>query len=98
MIYSSRDIKDRIAIDDDCYILEPLPDGRTRLVPSPTEVIEPGTDLNKAFFQLTEDRVIILLNSLFNDISSNPFYLSLDTLTGISGNGVWNESAQRMEC
>lgn len=98
MLYKSRDIKDRVAVNDDYYTLVPLPDGRTQLVPTPTEVIEPGTDLNKAFFQLTEDRVVMLLNSIFNDISSNPFFMTFDTLSGVEANGVWNESSARLEC
>lgn len=98
MVYKARDIKDRIAVGDDCYTLVPLSDGRTQIVPTPTEVIEPGTDLNKAFFQLTEDRVVMLLNSIFNDISSNPFFMAFDTMEGVEANGAWNESAARLEC
>lgn len=98
MVYKSRDIKDRVAVDDDCYTLIQLSDGRTQIVPTPTEVVEPGTDLNKAFFQLTEDRVVMLLNSIFNDISSNPFFMTFDTLSGVDTNCVWNESSARIEC
>ena len=36
MAYISRDIKDRIAIGDDCFYMEQLEDGRVRLTPAPT--------------------------------------------------------------
>lgn len=98
MAYISRDIKDRIAIDDDCFYMEQLEDGRIRLIPAPTTVIEAGTDINKALLQLMEDRIIWLMNSIFNNISANPFTMKFNSLDGLAVEGVWNESLSRIEC
>lgn len=55
--YKARTIKDRVAVGDDCFKLENLPDGRTRITPSPDSVIEPGTDINKELLQPIEDKL-----------------------------------------
>ena len=98
MAYISKDIKDRIAIDDDCYYIEELEDGRVRLVPAPTKVIEVGTEINKALLQSMEDRIVWIMNSLFNNISANPFTINFNSLDGLTVTGVWNESLSRIEC
>jgi hypothetical protein len=99
MAYVSRNIRDRIAVGDDCFIIEDLPDGRKRLIPSPDSVDETGTDINKALLQPMEDNIIWLMNSVFNDITSNPFNFSfIDNLGGIETNGVWNVEKERIEC
>ena len=98
MAYISRDIKDRIAMGDDCFYIEQLEDGRVRLIPAPTTVVEPGTDINKALLQLMEDRIVWLMNSIFNNISANPFTINFNSLDGLTVEGVWNESLNRIEC
>ncbi len=98
MAYTSRDIKDRIAIGDDCFYMEQLGDGRVRLIPAPDTVVEAGTDINKALLQLMEDRIVWLMNSIFNNISANPFTIEFNTLDGLTVEGVWNESLRRIEC
>jgi hypothetical protein len=98
MAYTSRDIKDRIAIGDDCFYMEQLPDGRVRLIPAPDVVIDPGTDINKGLLQLMEDRIVWLMNSIFNNISANPFTMDFNSLDGLVVEGVWNESLNRIEC
>lgn len=98
MAYISRDIKDRIAIGDDCFYMEQLGDGRVRLIPAPDTVIEEGTDVNKALLQSMEDRITWLMNSIFNNISANPFSIEFNTLDGLTVEGVWNESLKRIEC
>lgn len=98
MAYISREIKDRIAIGDDCFYMTPLEDGRVRLTPAPDTVIEPGTDINRELLQLMEDRITWLMNSIFNDISANPFSIEFNTLDGFTITGVWNESLRRIEC
>lgn len=45
------DIKDRVAVGDNKYTMRTLGDGRVELTPSPDSVQEPGTPLNRAFFQ-----------------------------------------------
>lgn len=97
MLYS-RDIKDRIAENDNCFILEQLTNGRIRLIPAPTTVTEVGTDINKALLQPIEDRVVWLMNKIYDDFSSNPFYISFDTVDDLLVEGVWNESLKRIEC
>lgn len=98
MSYISREIKDRVAVGDDCFYMEQLPDGRVRLIPAPTSVTEAGTDINKALLQLMEDRIVWLMNTIFNDISANPFAFEFNTLDGLTVSGVWNESQKRIEC
>lgn len=98
MAYISRDIKDRIAIGDDCFYMEQLEDGRVRLIPAPDVVVEAGTDINKALLQSMEDRIVWLMNSIFNNISANPFTVNFNSLDGLTITGVWNESLSRIEC
>lgn len=98
MAYISRDIKDRVAVGDDCFYLEQLGDGRVRLIPAPDSVSEVGTDINKDLLQLMEDRIVWLMNSIFNNISANPFTIEFNTLDGLTVEGVWNESMKRIEC
>ena len=98
MAYIARDIKDRVAVGDDCFYMEQLGDGRVRLIPAPDSVSEVGTDINKALLQLMEDRIVWLMNSIFNNISANPFTIEFNTLDGLTVTGVWNESMKRIEC
>lgn len=98
MIYTSRDIKDRIAIGDNKYYMTQLDDGRVMLTPAPDSVVETGTDINKELLQLMEDRIVMLMNRVFNDLVANPFIMNFVTLDGLTVNGVWNESASRLEC
>ena len=98
MIYISRDIKDRIAIGDDCFYIEQLGDGRVRLIPAPDTVVEPGTYVHKGLLQLMEDRIVWLMNSVHNNISANPFSMEFKSLDGLTVTGVWNESLRRIEC
>jgi len=55
MIHEPRDIKDRVAVGDDIFIIEQLDGGRVRLIPDPTHVLEVGTPINKALLQPIED-------------------------------------------
>jgi len=55
MIHEPRDIKDRVAVGDDIFIIEELEGGRVRLIPDPTHVLEVGTPINKALLQPIED-------------------------------------------
>ena len=98
MAYVARDIRDRVATGDDCFRVLALADGRIKLVPVPDEVLEPGTDINKALLQLIEDRVVWLMNSSFSEISANPFHISFNSLDGLTVTGVWNTVLQRIEC
>ena len=98
MAYIARSIKDRVAVGDDCFYMEQLGDGRVRLIPAPDSVSEPGTDINAALLQLMEDRIVWLMNSIFNNISANPFTMEFNSLDGLTVTGVWNESMRRIEC
>ena len=55
MAYTPREIKDRVAVGDDIFIVEDLGNNRIRLIPAPTHVSEPGTPINKALLQPMED-------------------------------------------
>ena len=98
MIYTSRQIKDRVAIGDNKYYMEQLSDGRIMLTPAPDTVIEPGTDINRELLQMMEDRIVLLMNTLYLGVSANPFMIRFTSLTGLTVEGVWNESAGRIEC
>lgn len=98
MIYTSREIKDRIAIGDNKYYMTTLDDGRIMLTPAPDVVVENGTDINKELLQLMEDRIVLLMNRVFSNITGNPFIMKFTSLDGLEVNGVWNETAARIEC
>ena len=55
MTYTPREIKDRVAVGDDIFIVEDLGNNRIRLIPAPTHVSEAGTPVNKALLQPIED-------------------------------------------
>ena len=98
MVYTSRDIKDRIALGDNKYYMTQLDDGRVMLTPAPDSVVEVGTDINRELLQLMEDRIVLVMNRIFTDISANPFIMRFNSLDGLVVDGVWNESASRLEC
>jgi len=98
MAYVAREIKDRVAIGDNCFYMEQLGDGRIMLIPAPDSVTEVGTDINKALLQPIEDNVVWLMNRVFNDITSNPFNIQFENLDGLTVTGVWNENLKRIEC
>ena len=98
MIYVSRDIKDRVARGDNKYYMETLPDGRVLLTPAPDTIVEEGTAINKELLQLMEDRIVLLMNRVFNGLTANPFIIKFTSIDEFSGNGVWNESSGRVEC
>lgn len=98
MAYVSREIIDRVAVGDDIFTIETLSDGRVRLVPSPDSVTAAGTPINKELLQLIEDRVVRLMNTMFNDISANPFEITFESLDGLTVSGVWNTDSKRIEC
>lgn len=98
IIYKSRDIKDRVVLGDNKYRMETLPDGRVLLSPEPDLIIEEGTAINKQLLQEMEDRIVLLMNRVFNGLTANPFIIKFTTIGEFSGNGVWNESAGRVEC
>jgi hypothetical protein len=70
MVYIPREIKDRIAVGDDIFIVEDLGNNRIRLIPAPTQVLEPGTPVNKALLQPIEDEL--------GRLSSTNTYMQLD--------------------
>lgn len=98
MIYTSRDIKDRVAIGDNKYYMTQLDDGRIMLTAAPDAVVENGTDINKELLQLMEDRIILLMNRVFSNVTGNPFIIRFTSLDGLNVEGVWNASAGRIEC
>lgn len=98
MVYTSRDIRDRVALGDNKYYMTQLDDGRIMLTPAPDSVVEIGTDINRELLQLMEDRIVLLMNRVFTDITANPFIMTFTSLDGLNVQGVWNESASRIEC
>ena len=57
MAYIAPDIKDRIAVGDNKYRIETLPDGRVDITSAPDSVTEPGTDVNKEMLQEAFDTI-----------------------------------------
>jgi hypothetical protein len=55
MAYTPREIKDRVAVGDDIFLVEDLGNNRIRLIPTPTHVSEAGTPVNKELLQPIED-------------------------------------------
>ena len=53
-VYIAPEIKDRVAVGDDLYTITDS-SGKKKLTPSPTEVSEPGTEINKALLQPMAD-------------------------------------------
>lgn len=51
MAYIAPEILDRVATGDDKYTVTELADGRKQLTPSPDDVSEPGTEINKSLLQ-----------------------------------------------
>lgn len=51
MAYTAPTVKDRVAAGDNKYTMQTLSDGRVLLTPSPDEVEEAGTEINKALLQ-----------------------------------------------
>ena len=100
MIYTARDIKDRVAIGDNKYYLTEANDGTGRilLTPAPDSVLEAGTDINKELLQSMEDRIVRLMNRVFNEITDNPFTMRFTSIDGYIGDGVWNAAHARIEC
>lgn len=98
MVYVSREIKDRVALGDNKYRMTELADGRIMLTPAPDSVVEIGTDINRELLQLMEDRICLLMNRVFTDITANPFIMNFITLEGLSVKGVWDETMARVEC
>lgn len=57
MAYEAPDIKDRVAIGDNQFIMSDAGGGKILLTPAPDEVVEAGTDINKALLQPLCDAV-----------------------------------------
>ena len=98
MAYTARNIVDRVATGDDLFRLEQLSDGRTRITPAPDSVSVAGTPINKELLQQIENNVVWLMNRLYDDITSNPFNVTFENLSGVTITGVWNEAESRIEC
>ena len=99
MAYISREIKDRVVIGDNYYRMKTSgKSGVYILTPEPDEVVEEGTPVNKELLQPIEDRVVWLMNRVFDDIVSNPFEVTFNTLQGVTVTGIWNENLARVEC
>lgn len=94
----SRNIKDRVALGDNKYIMEQLADGKVLLTPAPDVVVEEGTPINRELLQLMEDRIVMLMNRVFGNLTANPFLITFTSVTDVTANGVWNASAGRIEC
>src|SRR5690606_33127326 len=92
MAYTPREIKDRVAVGDDIFIVEELGNNRIKLIPDPTHVSEPGTPVNKALLQPIEDE-LGRLSAIVDTLSSS----GLRVITGsYTGNGTDAHDTQKI--
>lgn len=80
MVYTPREIKDRVAVGDDIFQVEDLGNNRIRLIPAPTHVSEPGTPINKALLQPIEDEL--------GTLSATKMMVATGTYMGSSSTGT----------
>jgi hypothetical protein len=103
MAYTPREIKDRVAVGDDIFIVENLGDNRIRLIPAPTHVSEPGTPVNKALLQAIEDELGNLSTTKVDKVSgkglsTNDFTDALkNKLDGIEAGAQKNSAITKAE-
>ena len=92
MAYTPREIKDRVAVGDDIFIVEDLGNNRIKLIPDPTHVSEPGTPVNKALLQPIEDE-LGRLSAIVDTLSGS----GLRVITGsYTGNGTDAHDTQKI--
>lgn len=61
--------------------------------------VDANVESFKTDVKIDLDRIDFLEQSIFADFTSNPFLILFDDLDGIDvKNGVWNQTAQRLEC
>ncbi|MDR1940025.1 MAG: hypothetical protein LBQ40_04440 [Clostridiales bacterium] len=70
MAFAARDIKDRIAVGDDIFVMTDLGGGKVRLMPAPTTITEPGTPINKAFLQPIDNALAGLGTASAEDVGT----------------------------
>lgn len=86
MAYTAPDIKDRSAVGDDQFISEDMGGNKVRLTPAPDEVVESGTDINKALLQPLCDTVEAIDNQTVPAVNKLlPYNLYYWLSRGISG-------------
>ena len=99
MAYIAPTIKDRVAVGDNKYTMQTLSDGRVLLTPSPDEVEEAGTEINKALLQPLVDAVALAWTKLqslaniatsgsFNDLIDIPVKIAVGQYTGAGKYGI----------
>jgi hypothetical protein len=82
MAYTPREIKDRVAVGDDIFIVEDLGGNRIRLIPAPTHVSEPGTPINKALLQPIEDELGRLSSA--DTYTQLDYFINTDEITDVT--------------
>lgn len=99
MAYTAPDIKDRNATGDNQFISEDMGGNKVRLTPAPDEVVEAGTDINKALLQPLCDAVEKIDNQTVPTVNNLiPYNLYYWLSRGISGyysevqSSAWNHS------
>lgn len=86
MAYEAPDIKDRVAIGDNQFIMSDAGGGKILLTPAPDEVVEAGTDINKALLQPLCDTVARIDNLTVPEVNKLIPYNQYYWLSrGISG-------------
>ena len=111
MSYTAPTITDRIAVGDNKFSVEILPDGRYVLTPAPDSVTEPGTDINKALLQPVVDAVeehdVEIYTNIPADIATAIAGTDISALSNLNkwakitvttANYAYNSSISRWQC
>ena len=85
------EIKDRVAINDDCFVVQDIVTGEikdyVRLIRRPSEVIEEGTLINKELLQPLFD-VVDISSDFCTLIYDGPFNYRIETFVHKTGNVI----------
>ena len=85
------EIKDRVAINDDCFVVQDIVTGEikdyVRLIRRPSEVIEEGTPINKELLQPLFD-VVDISSDFCTLIYDGPFNYRIETIAHKIGNVI----------
>lgn len=79
------EVKDRVAIGDNKYIITTLEDGRVQLEPSPDAVLEEGTPINKELLQPLVDAVPVVFELTKDEETNAPSFQNGQTAEQLVG-------------
>ena len=94
MAYVAPIIYDRVATGDNIYTMQQLSDGKVSLTPSPNEVLNAGTDINKALLQPIVDALQKLNTDILPKFALTYWYRrTVSGQYGMRESNAWDNSA-----